>query len=97
MYYDDKPEEIDALADDAPHRPIDLAILKVKKELGEKAKIAIMIPPLIYGSKSPTEHPSCMLSNPPLTLPASHARPPNNTDPNLDPLGAQTRLRTARR
>lgn len=52
VYHDDRPEDIDALPDDAPHRPIDLAIVKAKKDLGEKAKIAIMIPPLIYGSKS---------------------------------------------
>lgn len=48
-YHDDKMEEIDSVPDDAPHRPIDLAIVKAHKELGSKAKIAIMIPPLIYG------------------------------------------------
>ena len=50
IYHDDKQEEIDSLSDDAPHRQIDLAILKARKELGSKAKIAIMIPPLIYGT-----------------------------------------------
>ncbi|QIW98033.1 hypothetical protein AMS68_003551 [Peltaster fructicola] len=49
VYRDDKPEEIDTVADTAPHREIDLAILKVKKELQDKAKIVIMVPPLIYG------------------------------------------------
>ncbi|OCK76829.1 NAD(P)-binding protein [Lepidopterella palustris CBS 459.81] len=49
VYSDDKPEDIDALPDDAPHRPIDLAIVNAAKELGEKAKLAIMIPPTIYG------------------------------------------------
>jgi len=49
IYSDDKPEDIDALPDTASHRLIDLAILKARKELGTKAKLAIMIPPLIYG------------------------------------------------
>jgi nucleoside-diphosphate-sugar epimerase len=31
------------------HRNVDLAILSAQQELGEKAKLAIMIPPLIYG------------------------------------------------
>ncbi|KAK5214174.1 hypothetical protein LTR41_000366 [Exophiala xenobiotica] len=49
IYSDDKPEDIDALPDTASHRLIDLAILKARKELGTKAKLSIMIPPLIYG------------------------------------------------
>ncbi|KAI9660409.1 MAG: hypothetical protein M1821_009759 [Bathelium mastoideum] len=42
IYYDDKPEEIDALDDNAPHRPIDLAIVRARKELGNAAKMVIM-------------------------------------------------------
>lgn len=49
IYYDNKPEQIDALPDSAPHRSIDLEIVKVARELAGKAKIAIMIPPEIYG------------------------------------------------
>ena len=49
IYYDDKPDEIDTVPDDAPHREIDLAIVTAKEELGSKAKVAIMIPPEIYG------------------------------------------------
>lgn len=49
IYEDDKPETIDSIADDAPHRSIDLAILKSRKELGTKAKISIVLPPVIYG------------------------------------------------
>jgi len=49
IYYDDKREDIDALPDTAPHRQIDLAILRGQKAIGEAAKIAIMIPPVIYG------------------------------------------------
>ncbi|EXJ85130.1 hypothetical protein A1O3_05805 [Capronia epimyces CBS 606.96] len=49
IYRDDQRAEIDAVADDAPHRPIDLAVLAAQRRIGDKAKIAIMIPPLIYG------------------------------------------------
>lgn len=49
IYYDNKPEQIDALPENAPHRSIDLEIVKVASELAEKAKIAIMVPPEIYG------------------------------------------------
>jgi nucleoside-diphosphate-sugar epimerase len=49
IYEDDKPETIDSVADDAPHRSIDLAILKRRKEFGMKAKISIVFPPVIYG------------------------------------------------
>lgn len=48
--YDDKdPAAIDALPDSAPHRAIDLTIVRTAKELGDAAKIAILIPPEIYG------------------------------------------------
>lgn len=49
VYHDNKREEIDSVPDVAPHREIDLAIVKAQKKLGEKAKLSIMIPPLIYG------------------------------------------------
>lgn len=49
IYEDDKPEAIDALPDSAPHRSIDLVILKKRKELAPHAKISIVLPPLIYG------------------------------------------------
>lgn len=49
IFEDDHPEGIDALPDSAPHRLIDLAILKARKQLGEKAKISIVLPPVIYG------------------------------------------------
>lgn len=49
IYQDDKPETIDSIADDAPHRAIDLAILKSRRELGATAKISIILPPVIYG------------------------------------------------
>lgn len=49
IYEDDKPETVDSVADDAPHRAIDLAILKRRGELGAKAKISLVFPPVIYG------------------------------------------------
>ncbi|OAG09461.1 NAD(P)-binding protein [Paraphaeosphaeria sporulosa] len=49
IYYDNDPESINKLPDTAPHRQIDLAIVRASKELGDKAKLAIMIPPEIYG------------------------------------------------
>jgi nucleoside-diphosphate-sugar epimerase len=49
VYEDDKLQDIDAISDEAPHRKIDLAIVRAGKMFGSKAKLAIMIPPLIYG------------------------------------------------
>jgi nucleoside-diphosphate-sugar epimerase len=49
IFSDDQPEMINALPDSASHREIDLAILRARKALGTKAKIAIILPPLIYG------------------------------------------------
>jgi nucleoside-diphosphate-sugar epimerase len=49
IYHDNIRAEIDSVPDDAPHRKIDLTILKYQKMVGERAKLAIMIPPLIYG------------------------------------------------
>lgn len=52
IYHDKVRSEVDSVPDDAPHREIDLSIVAAQKELGEKAKLAIMIPPLIYGYNS---------------------------------------------
>ncbi|KAM0543280.1 hypothetical protein ACHAPJ_012364 [Fusarium lateritium] len=49
LFQDDKPETIDSISDDAPHRSIDLAILEARSEFGAKAKISIVLPPIIYG------------------------------------------------
>ena len=50
IFHDDTADEIDSVADNAPHREIDLAILKRWEQLGDAARIAIVIPPLIYGA-----------------------------------------------
>lgn len=49
VYHDGVATEIDSLSDDAPHRQVDIPIVKAQKRLAAKAKIAIMIPPTIYG------------------------------------------------
>jgi nucleoside-diphosphate-sugar epimerase len=49
VYSDNKPEGLDARPDSSSHRGIDLAILRARKQIGTKAKIFIMLPPLIYG------------------------------------------------
>ncbi|PLB48232.1 NAD(P)-binding protein [Aspergillus steynii IBT 23096] len=52
VFDDESPAQIDALPDSAPHRQIDLAIVNARKELANFTKMAIMIPPLIYGVSS---------------------------------------------
>lgn len=49
VFHDDKPDEVDSLPDDAPHRAIDLNILRTRDALGDRVKVAIVMPPLIYG------------------------------------------------
>ncbi|EKV21621.1 Phosphatidylethanolamine-binding protein PEBP [Penicillium digitatum] len=49
IFDDEKPGEIDAVPDSAFHRHINLVIIRASQELASHAKIAIMIPPLIYG------------------------------------------------
>lgn len=72
IYHDNVQSEIDSLSDTAPHRQIDLSILKERKHLDTKAKIAIVIPPLIYG----TSHGRPTIQLPTLTRYAlKHGRP----------------------
>lgn len=51
IYTDRTRDDMDSVPDDAPHREVDLSIVKAQVELGDKAKMAIMCPPLIYGCK----------------------------------------------
>ena len=50
VYSDKKPADMDARPDSASHRIIDLAIIQARQRLGTKAKLFIMLPPLIYGA-----------------------------------------------
>ncbi|KAK4864686.1 hypothetical protein LT330_009681 [Penicillium expansum] len=49
IFDDEQPGEIDVLPDSSSHRQIDLVIVRAAQELASHAKMAIMIPPLIYG------------------------------------------------
>ncbi|KAJ5292109.1 hypothetical protein N7478_001360 [Penicillium angulare] len=60
IFDDENPAQIDALPDSAPHRLIDLAIVRARKELAN-SKMAIMIPPVIYGISSREKRTSIQL------------------------------------
>ncbi|KAF2815516.1 NAD(P)-binding protein [Mytilinidion resinicola] len=49
VYRDDVPADIDALPPTAPHRHVDLAIVLAARDFGDKAQIAIIIPPAVHG------------------------------------------------
>ncbi|KAF2638413.1 NAD(P)-binding protein [Massarina eburnea CBS 473.64] len=49
IYSDEGPEMIDELPDTALHRKIDLAIVAAGKEFGDKARLCVVLPPVIYG------------------------------------------------
>jgi nucleoside-diphosphate-sugar epimerase len=51
VFSDAQPEKIDALDDSRPHRWVDVLIYKAIKsgEYKDKARMAIMMPPLVYG------------------------------------------------
>jgi nucleoside-diphosphate-sugar epimerase len=49
IYRDDVPADIDAVAPTAMHRHVDIAITQAAREIGDKAKIVILLPPLVYG------------------------------------------------
>lgn len=50
IYTDKKPEDLDARPESSSHRSIDLEIIAARNELETKAKIFIILPPLIYGT-----------------------------------------------
>lgn len=49
VYHDTTREEIDALPEAYMHRHVDIPIARVAQELGERAKIAVILPPFVYG------------------------------------------------
>ncbi|KEF52325.1 uncharacterized protein A1O9_11565 [Exophiala aquamarina CBS 119918] len=61
IYKDDDPAQIDSLSDDAPHRKVDLTIVQARKYLGDGAKIAIILPPVIYGVSTKAQRLSIQL------------------------------------
>lgn len=57
IFKDDTRDDVDSVPDKNPHRDVDLSIVARQKEIGAGAKVAIMIPPLIYGCKLVTNSP----------------------------------------
>ncbi|OQD88766.1 hypothetical protein PENANT_c003G04486 [Penicillium antarcticum] len=49
VFDDERPSQIDTLRMDAPHRQIDLEIVRSRQALSKFAKIAVLMPPVIYG------------------------------------------------
>lgn len=49
VYRDDEPADIHAIPIESMHRHVDIPIVAAAQELGDKAKIAILLPPLAYG------------------------------------------------
>ena len=49
IYRDDTPTDIDALPPTSLHRHVDIPIVQAARELGDNAKIVILLPALVYG------------------------------------------------
>lgn len=49
IYRDDIPGDIEAIPPTSMHRHVDIPIAKAAQEFGEKAKVVIILPPLVYG------------------------------------------------
>jgi len=62
IFKDDTRDDVDSVPDNNPHRDVDLSIIARQNEIGAGAKVAIMIPPLIYGCMLATPSPnSCII------------------------------------
>ncbi|KAI9659502.1 MAG: hypothetical protein M1821_001760 [Bathelium mastoideum] len=49
IYRDDVPQDIEAIPSTSMHRHVDVPIVQAARELGDKAKVVIILPPLVYG------------------------------------------------
>ncbi|KAJ6102129.1 hypothetical protein N7486_004556 [Penicillium sp. IBT 16267x] len=49
IYHDNVPEDIEALPSTSMHRHVDIPIAQAAREFGDRAKIAVILPPLVYG------------------------------------------------
>jgi nucleoside-diphosphate-sugar epimerase len=49
IYRDDEPEALNALPSTSMHQHVDHTILAAAREFGDKAKLVIVMPPLVYG------------------------------------------------
>jgi nucleoside-diphosphate-sugar epimerase len=63
IYRDDAPEDIDNLSPTAIHRHVDVPIVQAAREFGDKAKIVILLPPLVYGVNAAHKRHSFVLAN----------------------------------
>ncbi len=63
IYYDDKREDMDSVPDNAPHRDVDLALVRAQEELQEHLRLAIVLPPEVYGYDSKHDRLSMMIPN----------------------------------
>ncbi|RMZ83862.1 hypothetical protein DV737_g1485, partial [Chaetothyriales sp. CBS 132003] len=63
IYYDDKREDMDSVSDGAPHRDVDLSLVHAQEELQEHLRLAIMLPPEVYGYDSKHDRLSIMFPN----------------------------------
>ncbi|CAO2647331.1 Nn.00g082530.m01.CDS01 [Neocucurbitaria sp. VM-36] len=61
VYKDDTPEDIKAIPLTAMHRNVDVAIEQAAYEFGDKAKVVIILPPLVYGINSANQRHSFAL------------------------------------
>lgn len=65
IYHDDKRDEMDSVADDAPHRHVDLALVRAQAspELRDFLRLAIVLPPEVYGYDVKHDRLSMMIPN----------------------------------
>ncbi|KAK5212384.1 hypothetical protein LTR72_007916 [Exophiala xenobiotica] len=63
VYYDDKREDMDSVPDDAPHRNVDLALVHAHEELQDHLRLAMVLPPEVYGYDSKHDRLSMMIPN----------------------------------
>ncbi|KAJ9640157.1 hypothetical protein H2204_003382 [Knufia peltigerae] len=66
IYHDDKREEMDSVADSAPHRDVDLALVRAREEevaLRDHLRLAIVLPPEVYGYDAKHDRLSMMIPN----------------------------------
>ncbi|KIX06944.1 uncharacterized protein Z518_04920 [Rhinocladiella mackenziei CBS 650.93] len=52
IYHDDRRGDMDSVADDAPHREVDLALARAQEEWRDWLRLAIILPPEVYGYDS---------------------------------------------
>ena len=62
IYRDDAPADIEALPSTSLHRHVDIPVVQATREFGDKAKIVIMLPALVYGYNPAHKRHTMMIS-----------------------------------